>query len=178
MTSTGWVIPLDGPVQVVSSIPSSAVVKVASSSDAEADCASTSASPPVWVAEPTMVDMMRFPRSPLVFTRTSERLKTSPPADARRIVGTRRMAVRPSHRLARPGQREGSERASRAAPPSRATRASAPTTTRVVSEVSGMFPITLIACPSRPGPARPRVRPRAWTADRRRLSQRVWPARR
>ena len=185
MTSTGWVIPLDGPVQVVSSIPSSVVVKVASSSDAAADCASTSASPPDWAVVPTTDDRASFARSPLVFTRPSERLKTSAPADAIRIVGTRRMTVRPSHRLVRPGQREGADRARRTAPASREKNARTATTARVLSEVRGMFPRALIGVPFRFHPTRlwPPSRPHrthcAWrplasTAGLRRPSRRAW----
>ena len=185
MTKTSWVIPLDGPVQVVWSMPSSVFVKVASSSDAAADCALTSASPPDWAVVPTVVDRASFARSPLVFTRPSERLKTSAPADAIRIVGTRRMTARPSHRLVRPGQRDGAERASREAPPNRDRTARTATTARVLSEVRGMLPKTLIAAPFRPHRTRPwqRVRPQRMRfparplgsiAGRRHPSRRAW----
>ena len=161
MTKTGRVIPLDGPVQVVWSMPSSVFVKVASSSDTAADCASTSASPPDWALVPTTVENTSFARSPLVFTSPSERLKTRAPADAMRIVGTRRMTVRPSHRLARPGQRDGAERASREAPANRDRIARTATTARVLIEVRGMFPRALIGAPFRSHRTRPwqRVRP-------------------
>ena len=185
ITKTGWVMPLDGPVQVVSSMPSSVFVKVASSSDVAADCALTSASPPDWALVPTTAENASFARSPLVFTSPSERLKTSAPADAIRIVGTRRMTVRPSHRLVRPGQREGAERASKDAPANRDRTARTATTARVLSEVRGMLPKTLIGLPFRPHRTRPwqRVCPHrtrapgrllASSAGRRRLSRRVW----
>ena len=155
MTKTGRVIPLDGPVQVVSSMPSSVVVKVASSSDAAADCALTSASPPDWAAVPTTVENTSSAKFPLVFTSPSERLKTSAPADAIRIVGTRRMTVRPSHRLVRPGQRDGAERASANAPANRDAIARTATTARVLSEVRGMLPRALIEVPFRSYQTRP-----------------------
>ena len=168
MTKTGRVIPLEGPVQVVSSMPSSVFVKVASSADAAADCASTSASPPDWAVVPKTVENTSFVRSPLVFTRPSERLKTRAPADAIRIVGTRRMTVRPSHRLVRPGQRDGAERASADAPANRDAIARTTTTARVLSEVRGMLPRALIGSPfrshwTRPWPqSRPHRRYSAW----------------
>ena len=185
MTKTGRVIPLDGPVQVVWSMPSSVFVKVASSADAAADCASTSASPPDWALVPTTVENTSFARSPLVFTRPSERLKTSAPADAMRIVGTRRMTARPSHRLVRPGQREGAERASRDAPVNRDRTARTATTARVLIEVRGMLPKTLIGAPFRSHRTRPWLRacphrtrapgrPLASSAGRRHPSRRVW----
>ena len=185
ITKTGWVIPLDGPVQVVWSMPSSVFVKVASSSDAAADCALTSASPPDWAVVPTVFDRASFARSPLVFTRPSERLKTSAPADAIRIVGTRRMTARPSQRLARPGQRAGADRASRTAPAKRDRTARTATATRVLIEVRGMLPRTLIGAPFRRHRTRPwqRAHPRrgrspgkplASSAGRRRPSRRAW----
>ena len=155
MTKTGRVIPLEGPVHVVWSMPSSVFVKVASSSDVAADCALMLASPPDWAVVPTTDDKASFARSPLVFTRPSERLKTSAPADAIRIVGTRRTTVRPSHRLVRPGHREGADRARRTAPASRERIARTATTTRVLSEVRGMLPRALIGAPFRHHRTRP-----------------------
>ena len=185
ITKTGWVIPLDGPVQVVWSMPSSVFVKVASNSDTAADCALTSASPPDWAVVPTTDNRASFARSPLVFTRPSDRLKTRAPAEAIRNVGTRRMTARPSQRLVRPGQREGAERASRDAPANRDRTARTATATRVLIEVRGMLPKTLIGAPFRPYRTRPwqRVcphrtrapgRPLASSAGRRRLLRRVW----